>query len=324
MKSPNQFIFALAITFFFALVAGCSKPAGDKSEAAPEKTDTQPKPGVTLDAETQARLGLKIETPAPAQWQPQLRATGNVADPLAFTAAASDFEAARAAALASQSDLKRTQTLAAQDNASSRALETAQAAAARDALALNAARAKFAADWGAHLAAQTNLTALAEKLQAGEMSFVKLSPPTGAFPNPPPPHALIFLFGSETNFVEADFADDLNVSAATQTQTLLFSANKKLPPGLSVTAQLQISGEPASGVVIPASAVLRHEGAGWIYVQTETNQFVRTKIPLDRQTGGGWFVSENLSATNRIVVSGAQTVLSAELSGGGFTTGERD
>jgi hypothetical protein len=31
-----------------------------------------------------------------------------------------------------------------------------------------------------------------------------------------------------------------------------------------------------------------------------------------------------LSATNRIVTGGAQTVLSAELSGGAFTTGERD
>jgi hypothetical protein len=51
---------------------------------------------------------------------------------------------------------------------------------------------------------------------------------------------------------------------------------------------------------------------------------VRVEIPLDRLTDSGWFVSEYLSATNRIVVTGAQTVLSAELSGGGFNTGERD
>ena len=79
-----------------------------------------------------------------------------------------------------------------------------------------------------------------------------------------------------------------------------------------------------SGVTVPASAVLRHEGAGWVYVQTETNQFVRTEVALDRSLNGGWFVSESLSATNRIVVVGAQSVLSAELSGGGFSTGQRD
>jgi len=47
-------------------------------------------------------------------------------------------------------------------------------------------------------------------------------------------------------------------------------------------------------------------------------------MQLDRQMNGGWFTAENLTPTNRIITSGAQTVLSAELSGGAFTTGERD
>ena len=84
------------------------------------------------------------------------------------------------------------------------------------------------------------------------------------------------------------------------------------------------AGEPVSGVTVPVGAVLRHQGAGWVYVQTAANQFRRVKIPLDRLTDTGWFVSENLSVTNRIVVGGAQTVLSAELSAGGFSTGQRD
>jgi hypothetical protein len=100
--------------------------------------------------------------------------------------------------------------------------------------------------------------------------------------------------------------------------------NKKLPPGAAVAGFLKTSGEPVGGVAVPFSAVVRHEGKGWIYVQTETNQFVRTEIPLDRLMNDGWFVSENLSATNHIVVTGAQTVLSAELSGGEFNTGTRD
>lgn len=324
MKPANPFSPALAIIVSIALLAGCSKPAAEKTADVPEKTEAPAKAGVTIDAETQARIGLKTETPVPAQWQPPLRAVGNVADPLVFTAAAADYETARAAAAASQGELARTQTLAAQNNAAARILEAAQAAAARDALAVKAARAKFTADWGVHLAAQSNLTEFAEKLQAGDFSLVKLSLPVGIFPDPLPRVATIFLFNGETNFVSADFADDLRVSPATQAQTLLFSASKKLPPGVAVTAQLKTSSEPVSGVVVPSSAVLRHEGKGWIYVQTETNQFVRTEIPLDRLTDGGWFVADNLSATNRVVVTGAQTVLSAELSGGGFNTGQRD
>jgi multidrug efflux pump subunit AcrA (membrane-fusion protein) len=107
-------------------------------------------------------------------------------------------------------------------------------------------------------------------------------------------------------------------------QTLLYVVQRKLPPDLAVTARLLLPGEPVNGLQVPAAAVLRYQGLGWVYVQTDTNQFVRVVIPLDRPWGAGWFVGDNLAATNRIVVTGAQSVLSAELSGGGFTTGERD
>ena len=114
----------------------------------------------------------------------------------------------------------------------------------------------------------------------------------------------------------------------TQQQGILFAAAKSSPnqitPGEAVTAYIKTTGEPVNGLVVPAGAVLRHEGKGWVYVQTETNKFQRVEIPLNRLGDDGWFVSENLSATNCIVTSGAQTILSAELSGGGFNTGARD
>jgi hypothetical protein len=76
--------------------------------------------------------------------------------------------------------------------------------------------------------------------------------------------------------------------------------------------------------MVPAAAVLRYEGKGWVYLQTGTNQFVRKEIPLEYPVTGGWFVPDSLPLTNGVVVTGAQAVLSAELSGGGFNTGERD
>ena len=320
-RSLVGFSFLFVSIISLALLAGCSKPAADKPADAPEKTEA--KPGLTIDAETQERIGLKMESPLAAQWQPQLRATGRVADPLAFTAAAADYEAARAATVVSGSELERTQKLAEQSNASPRALETARAAAARDALAFSAARAKFTADWGVHLAAQTNLIAFAEKLQTEDTSLIKLSLPAGTFPKPLPPSATVYFFNDETSSIAAEFADDLRIDPATQAQTLLFSVNKKLPPSAAVTGFLKTSGETVSGGVVPLSAVLRHEGKGWVYVQTETNRFVRTEISLDRLMENGWFVSENVSAANRVVVTGAQTILSGELNGG-FAPGKHD
>ena len=322
LRHSGRFSFLLALLVSITL-AGCAKSGGDKPADAPEKTEAQNQAGVRIDAETQARIGLKMETPVAAQWQPQLRAAGRVVDPLAFTAAAADYETARAATETSQRELERTQKLAGQNNVSPRALETAQAMAAHDLLALKSARAKFTSEWGVQLAARTNLVAFGENLQTDDTALVKLSLPVGTFPNPLPPSATVYFFNDETNSMAADFTDNLGIDPATQVQTLLFSANKKLPPSAAVTGFLKTSGERVHGVIVPAGAVLRHEGKGWIYVQTETNQFVRAEIPLDRLVADGWFVSENLSATNRIVTSGAQTVLSAEL-GGGFSTGARD
>jgi hypothetical protein len=131
------------------------------------------------------------------------------------------------------------------------------------------------------------------------------------------------LLGDETNPVTADFADDCGVDPVSQSQILLFSIRQKLPPSLSVSGELKTSGNAVNGVVVPAAAVLRHEGKGWVYAQVETNRFVRVEVPLDALTDGGWFVPEGLSVTNRIVTTGAQTILSAEL-GGGFGTGGRD
>ena len=41
--------------------------------------------------------------------------------------------------------------------------------------------------------------------------------------------------------------------------------------------------------------------------------FTRTKIPLDRPTDAGWFVTGTLKPDDYIVVTGAQTLLSEEL-----------
>ena len=336
MNSPAKILltgfaaFAAGAALVFYFVKAAPKSAGDTGDAGatapPIKLSESPTGEViiSLDAETQTRLGLKTEMPAPARWQPGIHAVGRSADPLIFTAAAADYESARTAAVVSQAELERTKKLAEENNVSPRALEAAQAAAARDALAMKSARAKFTSDWGVQLAAQTNLTEFGQRLQTDDIALVKLTPPAGTFPQPLPTAATIFLLGNETNSIETQFADDLGIDPATQTQTWWGSVGQKLPPSVVVEAQLKNTGTAADGVMVPSGAVLRYEGKGWVYVQTGTNDFTRVEIPLDRPLNGGWFDSGNLSKTNRIVITGAQTVLSAELSGGNFNSGSRD
>ena len=326
MKSAKIFSPVLAMGLSLALVAGCSKSgdADDNTGGARPKAEDQEAAGVTLDAATQTRIGLEVATPAATQWQAESKAYGTVLDPAALASAIADLESARVTAEASAKEYDRQKTLAAQNNSSARTLETAQAATLQDDLALTSKLARFKADWGSTL--ETKGQEILPQIASNQTALVRIDLPAGENLASPPVSARLVLSTVETNPVAADYFDKVaGVDPQTQGQSFLFLVKgQALPPSAAVTAYLQTTGETLNGVTVPASAVLRYEGKDWIYVQTGTNQFLREAIPLDSPVAGGWFVPENTPMTNGIVVTGAQTVLSAELSAGSFNTGERD
>lgn len=332
-------MFAVAAVLFAAGLPGCSKPGTDEPAQSPEKAPAETKPGVTVDAETQERIGLKLETPAPAQWQPEMKVYGQVLDPAPLLDLAMELERAEIALDSSLQGLERAKQLQAGANISEHAYQNAETAHAQDLAAAQAVHFKIQSGWGrkiADLPGPVELPAGGQRKRDPFLDWlhdakvlIRVDLPAGERMENQGQTARIVSLAEKNAPITAVCFDTLPVlDGQTQEQGILFMADQpdqgRLTPGEAVTAFIKMPGDPVSGVVVPAGAILRHEGQGWVYVQTETNQFVRVAVPLDRMTGGGWFVSENVGATNRIVVSGAQTVLSAELSGGGFTTGERD
>ncbi len=87
----------------------------------------------------------------------------------------------------------------------------------------------------------------------------------------------------------------------------------RLRPGAAVTAYLTLPGEAKKGVLLPRSAIVRQEGELWAYVQTAADKFTRRElehaVPLDL----GWFVPEGFKTGEKVVVAGAQMLLSEEL-----------
>ena len=330
---------ALAITLFVTLTTGCSKPAGDKPADVPEKAEAQSKAGVTVDVETQERIGLKTETPVAMQLQPEMKVYGRVLDPAPLLDAFMELDRAKIAFDSSRRELDRAKRLKADNNLSDRALQDAETLHVQNRATAEALLLKMQTGWGHKIAAMLGPVEVPpgtqrqpEKFLAGlrdSQVLIRLDLPAGQRLENQAQTARVVSLADKAVPVTATFFDLLPaMDPQTQQQGILFAAEQppanRLTPGEAVTAFIKTSGETVSGVVVPTSAVLRHEGKGWVYVQTGTNQFARTEIPLDRLADGGWFVSENLSATNRVVVSGAQTVLSAELSAGGFSTGQRD
>ncbi len=71
-------------------------------------------------------------------------------------------------------------------------------------------------------------------------------------------------------------------------------------------------GKQTPGVIVPDSAVVWLDGKAWVYVRKDAEHFVRRAVPVSRPAGEGWFVTKNYSAGDRVVVQGAQLLLSEE------------
>jgi hypothetical protein len=314
------------------LLVACSKSGEPKDSEKSTPEESRVKRGangeliVVLDAETQQRIELKLENPAATQWQPEATGYGRALDPAPLAALLAELDSSRAAAEASRREYERLKVLAEQDNASMRALQNAEATAKRDQLLVESARARLALGWGAPLSERSDLAAFVRSLTVGEAALVRLDLPAGEALRSLPISARLISLSDPEHPVTAEFFDvATSVDAQTQGLGFLFLAKEKgLAPGTAVTGYLRIPGEPVTGVIIPPAAVLRHEGRAWVYVQAGENGFTRREITLDRPADNGWFLAGGVTATDRVVVSGAQTVLSEELNGGGFRTGTRE
>ena len=99
--------------------------------------------------------------------------------------------------------------------------------------------------------------------------------------------------------------------------SLLLQRTDPLPPGAAVVAWLTVPGSEESGVTVPREALLRHQGEVFVYLQTGDETFARRQIVLERPADSGWFVHDGLKAQDKVVVVGAQQLLSEELKGQG-------
>jgi hypothetical protein len=299
------------------LILGCKKPDSDDKPAAPDKAETTNDASgkISLDLETQKRIGLVVESVKGIQIAPELKCYGKVVDPSSLVSMAGDLIAAKAMSDASQAELKRLQSLAAQDNASARAVQTAEATAAHDMAQLSATRLKILSDWGTAIANRTNLTELAESLAALNSAVVRAEVPINERLDAKPATARVVTLNDES--VEAE-----NLGPATSTDPLIQSRSYlfivrsnsiALTPGQAVTVYLAKDSSERDGCVVPRSAVIRQGGEPWVYLQTGDTNFFRQHITLDTPLENGWFVAGDLKTNDQIVVTGAQILFSDEM-----------
>lgn len=274
---------------------------------------------VKLNREMQTSAGVRTATPQAAEWKPEIKGYGRALDPTSLVNGLFDIDTALAALAASSKEHARLAVLFGQNqNASLQALEAAEAAMKRDQLLLASARTRLMTTWGRNLAGRTDLPALAESLASMQAVLVRIDLMPGQSWEPTPA-ARIASLASADKLSEAEFVGAAP-SADPQTQGLafLFLLRTNAPaPGTAIVGFLPSSGAAESGWRLPQSALVRHEGSVWFYTQTGDETFERQPAKLERRLTDGWFVSEGVEATNKLVITGAQMLLSEQLKGAG-------
>ena len=292
---------------------------GEKPVFAPSraKRGTDGEVVLTLDAETQKRIQLRVEPLVAATLSPEHVGFGRALDPTPLAALVAEMAATQIALTASSKEFERVKALRAEgENASARAVEAAEAAARRDRLAVRSIRDRLELAWGKAIARQPDLAGFVRSLVAQEAALVRVDLPAGERVHSSPAGARLVML-SEADPVAAQVLGAApNANPEMQGEAFLLLVKPKparLASGIAVTVHLQLSGEALRGVVVPREATLRAVGKAWVYVQTENERFARREIALDHPATNGWFVGSTVAPNDRVVVSGAQTLLSEEL-----------
>ena len=330
-------VFGLCWTLWIGVRKQKEKPLSEEAakaaEAAGGASKEEEKPEdfvVKLEKEKWQALDIEKGEPEKAELKPQRIAFGRVLDPTPLVTLDGELAAAEAALAASRAEHERTANRFTNgENLARKTRETAEAQFRADEIKADGLRRSALIEWGPAFAA---LDAAArrefvEQLVRGETSLIRVDILPGDALAEQPRAARVLVLGREQQPIETtNITPAADVDAKTQAQGFILRVDKSpfpLRPGMALTAWLELPEKPRAGFAIPRSAVLRHDGRAWVYVQEEEEKFARKPVTLDTPLDGdkGWFVAEGggIKADDLLVITGAQSLLSEELKaqGGG-------
>jgi len=286
----------------------------------------EPSDALHITSEQQQSLGLVCERLKSVSLKPQVRAFGHVLDPSLLVILDSELSAAENALVNSRSESERAESLYQEgENIARKNVETALAQFRADTIKTDALIQRFALEWGGDIA---GLDAAARKLLmaslvSGKVALARVELPGGETLDVIPDAAKVLVLGRENQpLVASHISHANNVDPKTQAQGFLLRIEYPsfpLRPGMALAALLSLPGKEMNGVLIPRSAVVRHEGKTWIFVRHGAESFKRREVVLDNPSEDGWLCQEGVMAEDEVVITGAQSLLSSEVfdTGGG-------
>jgi hypothetical protein len=329
----NSGICLAVIAMQLAFVAGC-KGKGEEEKGRPAQPPARilAQEGqivVKMDVAKQAQNGITVALLRFTSEQQDLRAPATVLSAQALNDLRNSYVTARMRLEKAQASLQVSgpayQRLNAlyqeQQNASLSAMQAAEGTlrsdeasvkAAQDGLSLLESGARQ--QWGSVIAnwLLTNPPALQRLIQQRDL-LIQVTPGPGL--KTPAPDA-VRVQADDAKISRALFVSSLpRLDPRIQAPSYLYAtpANYDLVPGMNLIVLLP-QGARVRGALIPASAVVWWQGRAWAYVQTTADTFVQREVATDAPMENGWFAAKGFSPGEKLVIKGAQQLLSEEFS----------
>jgi len=320
----------LALLLLAAHLASKSELAGEAEREAPihKAFDIRVTDGVTtlaVDEVSQTRSGIRTRVLAAAQSAagPLVYATVLEVQPLfelasRYAAGTGELRAAQAELAQREAELKRVQALYEDgQNLSRKVLDLARAEAGAARARTGAAQAGAAAtgaalrqQYGPVLAAWAMAPSSAgmEALMAHKTVLLRVTATSQQDLAAP---QTLTLSADAGKAVEARMVSDSpQADPAIQGQAWFYRSAAPLQAGMRLAGRLPT--RQASGVRIPAEAVVWYGGQPWAWVRTKATSFERRLVEQGAPGDGGFVVSEGFRPGEAVVVQGAQLLLSEE------------
>jgi hypothetical protein len=333
-------VMAIVITFLsWALVYYSRDELGTQAQKHEDDIKTvsaagvdSGRPVVRLSAQSQAAAGIVVQPLKAAKRETAFEAYGIVANlqPLAelrgrYLAAVAEARAARATLAAAESESRRMDMLFRDDrNVSEQAMQAAQARY-RAELSRQAAADQAAASIRDTIRGAWGETVTAWAVKPDSQTIRSLLEHSAFLVQLVLPHDLpraavrgkisVAPATVRENARPASFvAESPQIDPAFPGETYFYLVSGGgLRAGMRVAARIKLGGAPASGVIVPAAAVVWHAGKAWAYVKDDEGSFARYAVATADELEGGWFNTTGFDDDDEVVVSGAQLLLSEEL-----------
>ena len=131
-------------------------------------------------------------------------------------------------------------------------------------------------------------------------------------PDESPAKVRVAPLANESAIIPAELlgtAPSADVSVQGRGYLVLIKTNS-LAPNTAIVGSIDVPGHDHDGFLIPTAALLQEGPETIVFVQATDDTFKKVGVEVDRVTGKGAFVTEGLTATNRVVISGAHQILS--------------